>query len=264
MTIQPFLSVQGLSLSYDLPRRFLARRERKQAIRNVSFELMAGERVGLVGMSGSGKSSLLRCLLAIEHPDAGQITCDCRAVRAGSVAQLRWYRRAVQYVPQDPVASLDPRMTVAQLVAEPLLRLHVDCNHTRRAEEALQKVGLDHRFLGRRADELSGGQAQRVAIARAVATRPAYLLTDEPVSGLDSAVRDQVVEVLRALSDTHGTGILMVSHDLTVVADLCQRTLVMDNGQIVEDRPTADMLRTPRHPHTCELIAAVHPLPAFA
>lgn len=263
-TAQPFLSVQGVSLGYDLPRAMWQRRVRKPVIRNVSVDLRAGERVALVGMSGSGKTSLLRCLLAIETPDEGQITCDCRAVRAGSVAGLRWYRRAVQYVPQDPVASLDPRMTVGQLVAEPLLRLHVDCDHTRRAEEALEKVGLDHRFLSRRPGELSGGQAQRVAIARAVATRPAYLLTDEPVSGLDMPVREQVVGVLRALSEAHGTGILMVSHDLTVVADLCQRTLVMDEGAIVEDQPTQDLLRAPRHPRTRDLIAAVPPLPAFA
>lgn len=264
MTADPYLSMRNVSLGYDLPRSPWQRRVRKPIIRDVSIDLERGQRVALVGMSGSGKTSLLRCLLAIETPDAGDITCDCRAVRAGSVAGLRWYRRAVQYVPQDPVSSLDPRMTVAQLVTEPLLRLHVDCDHTRRAEEALEKVGLDHRFLARRPGQLSGGQAQRVAIARAVATRPAYLLTDEPVSGLDLPIREQVVGVLRALSEAQGTGILMVTHDLTVVADLCQRTLVMDEGAIVEDRATQDLLTTPRHARTRALIAAVPPLSAFA
>lgn len=259
----PFLSVEGVSLSYYAGRAMPWRRApRRPVLHDISFSLAPGERTALVGMSGSGKTSLLRCLLAIESPDGGDITCDCRPVQAGPVNRLRWYRRAVQYIPQDPAASLDPRMTVGALVAEPLLRLHVDCDHAHRAREALERVGLDNRFLSRRPSELSGGQAQRVAIARAIATRPAFLLTDEPVSGLDAALRDQVVEVLRDLSATYGTGLLMVSHDLSVVASLCDRTLVMDDGRIVEDRPTQELLAAPHHPRTRDLIDAACPLPA--
>lgn len=259
-----FLSVRGLSLSYPTPRRLWRRSPPMPALHDLSFELDAGERVGLVGMSGSGKSSLLRCLLAIEAPQAGQLLCRERPVVPGSVASLRWYRRGVQYVPQDPGASLEPRMTVAQLVAEPLRRLHVDCDPDRRAEEALKSVGLDHHYLSRRPNELSGGQAQRVAIARAIATSPAFLLMDEPVSGLDMAIRAQVVRVLHELSTERGTGILMVSHDISVVAGLCQRVLVMEQGRIVEDRPTRDMLRAPHHPHTRELLNAAPPMIAAA
>ncbi len=257
-----FLSVRGLSLSYDLPgRTFWRPAERRPAIRDVTLSLQPGERVGLVGMSGSGKTTLLRSLLAMELPDSGEITCQCKPVRPASVPLMRWYRRAVQYIPQDPAASLDPRMTVQALVAEPLLRLHVDCDHVQRAQEALEQVGLDRRLLTRRPGELSGGQAQRVAIARAIATRPSYLLADEPVSGLDLPIRAQVVAVLRSLSEANGTGLLIVSHDLSVVSSLCQRTLVMDEGSIVEDRPTASLLRSPRHPRTRDLIAAIPPLP---
>lgn len=259
-----FLSLHGLSLSYAAPRRMWRRTRPIGVLHDLSFDLDRGERVGLVGASGSGKSSLLRCLLAMEPAQSGQILCEGRAVRAGPVSALRWYRRAVQYVPQDPAASLEPGMTVAELVAEPLLRLRVKCDPVHRAEEALDRVGLDHRFLRRRPEELSGGQAQRVAIARAIATRPDLLLTDEPVSGLDMSIRAQVVEVLRDLCDTHGTGLLMVSHDISVVASLCQRALVMDRGCIVEDRPIRDLLRDPHHLHTRELLNAAPPMTAAA
>lgn len=257
-----FLSGRGLSHSYRLPRAaFWQAAERRPAMRDVTLALHPGERVGLVGRSGSGKSTLLRALLAIERPDAGEVTCQCLPVRPASVAALRWFRRAVQYIPQDPAASLDPRMTVEGLVTEPLIRLHVGCDHVQRAQEALDQVGLGARFFRRRPGELSGGQAQRVAIARAIATRPGYLLADEPVSGLDLPVRAQVVAVLKRLSEEGGMGLLIVSHDLSVVAALCHRTLVMDDGTIVEDRPTRELLRDPRHPMTRELIEAVPPLP---
>lgn len=255
-----FLSVRNLSLSYPAVDGLWRRSSRRPALHDLSFDLEAGERVGLVGVSGSGKSSLLRCLLAIEAPQAGEILCQGRPVRPGSVAALRWYRRTVQYVPQDPVASLEPRMTVAELVAEPLRRLRVDCDPASRAAETLESICLDHRFLARRPHELSGGQAQRVAIARAIATQPAFLLTDEPVSGLDMAIRAQVADVLRALSKNLGTGMLMVSHDISILATLCHRVLVMEQGQIVEDRPTRDLLRDPRHPHTRELLNAAPPM----
>lgn len=259
-----FLSVRSLSLSYPAPRRLWRRGPPLTALRDLSFDLDAGECVGLVGASGSGKSSLLRCLLALEPRHDGRIRCQGRDVAAGPAASLRWYRRAVQYVPQDPIASLEPRMTVAQIVAEPLLRLQVDCDPARRAEEVLDQVGLDHRFLRRRPEALSGGQAQRVAIARAAACRPRLLLMDEPVSGLDMTIRAQVVEVLRHLSERHGTGILMVSHDISVVAGLCRRALVMDRGRLVEDRPIRDLLRDPHHPMTMELLNAAPPMVAAA
>ncbi|WEX85789.1 ATP-binding cassette domain-containing protein [Sinorhizobium garamanticum] len=257
-----FLSADKLAKSVRLPRHaFWKPAKSKLVMKDICLRLYPGERVGLVGMSGSGKTTLLRSLLAIEEPDAGTILCQRKLVRPSSVAALRWYRKAVQYIPQDPASSLDPAMTVQALVAEPLTRLRVDCDPFERAAKVLEEVGLDRRFLDRRPLELSGGQAQRVAIARALATRPGYLLADEPLSGLDLPIRSQVVDVLRRLCETNGTGLLIVSHDLSVVAKFCQRTLVMDDGEIVEDRPTAELLRDPRHPRTADLINAVRPLP---
>lgn len=256
----PFLSVEGLELHYPKPWWHRHTATKNAALQNVAFELQPGERVGLVGVSGSGKSSLLRCLLGLETPDRGRITCNGQTVQRGSVVTLRWYRRAVQYVPQDHTGSLEPRMTVLQSVIEPLLRLGIDCDPTDRAREALEAVGLDKRFLGRKPGELSGGQAQRVAIARAIAPRPGFLLADEPVSGLDMTIRVQVIDVFRTLSEAYGTGVLMVSHDLSAVSSLCERTLVMSDGRIVEDRSTIEVLRSPQHKSTRELISAGPPM----
>ena len=260
-----FICAHGLNKSVSLHREVFWRAgERKRIMQDIDMSLYPGERVGLVGVSGSGKTTLLRSLLAIEAPDSGSITCQHQPVRPGSTAQLRWYRRAVQYIPQDPASSLDPRMSVGDLVSEPLIRLHVECDHVERAREALAQVGLDTPFLTRKPHELSGGQAQRVAIARAVATRPRFLLADEPLSGLDLPVRSQVIDVLRQLCDDSGTGLLMVSHDLSVVAQLCTRTLVMDEGEIVENRPTSALWRTPAHPATRALLDALSRRPKCA
>lgn len=260
-----FICAHGLNKSVSLPREVFWRAgERKRIMQDIDMSLYPGERVGLVGVSGSGKTTLLRSLLAIEAPDSGSITCQHQPVRPGSTAQLRWYRRAVQYIPQDPASSLDPRMSVGDLVSEPLIRLHVECDPVERAREALAQVGLDTPFLTRKPHELSGGQAQRVAIARAVATRPRFLLADEPLSGLDLPVRSQVIDVLRQLCDDSGTGLLMVSHDLSVVAQLCTRTLVMDEGEIVEDRPTSALWRAPAHPATRALLDALSRRPKCA
>ncbi|MBP5981542.1 MAG: ABC transporter ATP-binding protein [Halomonas sp.] len=262
---EAFISARGLNKSVTLPREVFWRAgERKRIMTNIDLALYPGERVGLVGLSGSGKTTLLRSLLAIEAPDTGSIICQQKAVRPASTARLRWYRQAVQYIPQDPASSLDPRMSVRALVAEPLIRLQVECDPEERAREALEQVGLKAPFLNRKPHELSGGQAQRVAIARAIAIRPRFLLADEPLSGLDLPVRAQVINVLKKLCEENGTGLLMVSHDLSVVANLCQRTLVMDNGKIVEDRPTAALWLTPRHPITHDLIKAVSQLPTCA
>ncbi|BCB60984.1 hypothetical protein HaloA020_16850 [Halomonas sp. A020] len=260
-----FLTAQGLNKRVALSRPLPWRKGvYKKVMNDIDLTLHDGERIGLVGVSGSGKSTLLRALLAMEAPDSGSITCLERNVRPGSTAQLRWYRRTVQYIPQDPASSLDPRMRVRDLVSEPLIRLHVACDPNERAREALEHVGLGAPFLDRKPNELSGGQAQRVAIARAVATRPRFLLADEPLSGLDLPVRAQVISVLKTLCDECGTGLLMVSHDLSVVTQLCARTLVMNDGEIVEDRPTSSLWRAPTHPATRALIDALSQRPSCA
>lgn len=232
-------------------------------LRGVDLGIAAGERVALVGRSGSGKSTLVRALLALTHVRAGTIRCLDRPVRPGPVRRLRWFRRLVQYVPQDPASTLDPRARVRDIVAEPIRRLHGTTGHELRAaaDAALDTVRLPAELSDAYARDLSGGQAQRVAIARALAPGPRLLVADEPVSGLDAPLRAQVVDALRLASEAHGTALLLVSHDLSAAAALCDRIAVLHEGRIVEDRPTGDLLAGPDHPVTRELLAAVPGLP---
>jgi ABC-type glutathione transport system ATPase component len=258
----PLLQATGLHRGYPVPRSVLRRPAPVAALRGVDLAVGVGERVGLVGVSGSGKSTLLRILLALDAPDAGAVTYRGRPVRPVRTGALRWYRREVQYIPQDPASSLDPRRAVADLVAEPLARLQVPGDRRAAVAAALDRVGLPSGTAERRAGELSGGQAQRVAIARAAATGPALLIADEPVSGLDLPLRDQVVALLDRMCTDTGMGLLLVSHDLSVIAALCRRTAVLADGELVEDRPTADLLATPEHPRTRELLDAIPELSA--
>ncbi len=254
----PFYDLDGVSREYPAPRKGLFDRPRTLvALRPTRLRIAPGERVGIVGVSGSGKTTMLRLMLALEGTDTGAVRCESREVIPASVRALKWYRRKVQYVPQDPASTLHPLMTVAQLVEEPLVRLGVPGDHRAMIHEALHAVNLDDGFLARRANELSGGQAQRLALARAIATRPDFLLADEPVSGLDLPMREQIVALLRRISEERGTGIAVVSHDLSMIASLCERTVVMYGGEVVEDRPTAQLLVGPEHPRTRELLDAI-------
>ncbi|KHL03833.1 ABC transporter ATP-binding protein [Sinomonas humi] len=266
-TTAAFFDVAGLSKSF--PPRF--RKARVQSADEPALErvglhptdlaIARSERVGIVGVSGSGKTTLLRIMLGLEHSDSGRVRCDEQTIRPANSGELRWYRRRVQYVPQDPANTLDPRMEVRDLVAEPLESLGYDGDREAAVVDALECVGLNRSHLARRRNELSGGQAQRVAIARAIVVRPDFLLADEPVSGLDLPTRERVVGLLTRLADERGMGLLIVSHDLSVVASLCHRTLVLHDGRVIEDRRTLDLLRNPRHARTRELLAAIPPLP---
>ncbi|MGJ7440695.1 ABC transporter ATP-binding protein [Aquipuribacter sp. MA13-6] len=251
----PLLSARGLRRTYG---------PGPGALDGVDLDVGEDATVGLVGRSGSGKSTLLRLLLALEAPDAGSVHCLGRPIRPAGARHLRWFRRTVQYVPQDPATSLDPRATAVTSVLEPLRRLGAHGSardHEHRARHCLEQVGIDVALHGRRPGELSGGQAQRVALARALAVRPRLLIADEPVSGLDLPLRAQVVQLLQEVCsgglDPDGTALLVVSHDISVVAALCGRTVVMDAGRVVEDRPTAELLTRPGHPRTRQLLEAV-------
>lgn len=248
------LRARGLRRVYRSPS---GRAAQVVALDGVDLTVAPGERVGVVGASGSGKSTLLRLLLALEPADQGEITYGGAAVEPGGARGLRWFRRRVQYVPQDPAGSLDPRRRVADLVAEPLRRLRVDGDHRARVVEVLTAVGLDAAHLGRRPHELSGGQCQRVAIARALAPGARMILADEPVSGLDLPLRQQVLAVLGEVCATLDTGLMIVTHDLSVVSRLCGRALVMDGGRIVEDASTPDLLTRPGHPATRRLLGSI-------
>lgn len=234
-----------------------------RALRGVELDLGYGERVGLAGPSGAGKSSLLRILLGLDRPDRGTVTVDGREIggSGGRARDRRWFRRTVQYIPQDPAGSLNPRMTIRALVAEPLRRLDVPGDHPAAVRAALDRVGLTGELADRRPGELSGGQAQRAALARALVVRPRLLLADEPVGGLDPELRDQVVDLLDETCTATGAGLLLVAHDLDVVGALCCRLVVLDAGRVVEDGPSAEVLSRPAHPVTAELVRAADPDP---
>lgn len=250
------LNAGNLELSYA-GRGLLKQRPARQALQGVSLRITKGDSIGLVGGSGAGKSTLLRILLALDKPDAGTVTFNGTPVVPGRASSLRWYRRAVQYIPQNPAASLDPRMDVERLLLEPLKQLRVEGDHRRMIVDALQRVGLDRGLLARRPSELSGGQKQRVAIARALAPAPGLLLADEPVSGLDLPLRNTVLALLEGLIHRDGLGLLFVSHDLAAVARLCSRTMVLSEGRIVEQGPTSAVYAKPQTREAKELVASI-------
>jgi peptide/nickel transport system ATP-binding protein len=247
------LAAEGISFAY--PTRGFRNMRPVETLRDVSLRLSPGTSTALVGSSGSGKSTLVRILLAMAKPFTGTVSLGERDVVPGPVRSLRWYRRTVQYVPQNPAGSLDPRMTVSQLLMEPLRQLRVEGNHRDLAAQALERVELPARAMHRRPGELSGGQNQRVAIARALAVKPTYLLADEPVSGLDLPLRDAVLELLDGLVH-EGLGLLLVTHDLTTAARMCGTTAVLSGGSIVEQAPTGQLLESPASPAAVALVQA--------
>ncbi|WP_157519131.1 ABC transporter ATP-binding protein [Modestobacter sp. Leaf380] len=245
----PLLVAEGLGRHFD--------RSAAPALDGVSLRLHPGERLAVVGESGSGKTTLARLLLALETPDAGTVTLAGRPVRPGSPRSLRWFRRAVQTVPQDPARSFHPRIRVGDAVAEPLACLRVPGDHTARVAQLLVAVGLEPDAARRWPHEFSGGQRQRLAIARALAPRPQVLVADEPVSALDVVVRLQVVDLLREVSEAEGLALLVVSHDLGVVQHLAHRVLVLDAGRPVEEGPVGQVFGHPASPVTARLLDAV-------
>jgi peptide/nickel transport system ATP-binding protein len=252
---------RDLVRDHHLPRRSLfARGDVRHALRGVSLEVEAGEIVAVIGESGSGKSTLARLLIGLDAPTSGEAVFDGRPV-SGSDRSLRWLRRDTGIVFQDPYSSLDPRMTVARTVAEPLRALGIRGDRSAQVAAALADVGLEATLAARYPRELSGGQRQRVAIARAVVHRPRLLIGDEPLSALDVTVRAQVLDLLQRLHDDLGLTILLVSHDLGLVQHFADRVVVMQDGEIVEEGPTAAVLADPQHPATRALLAAAPRLP---
>ncbi|OXR41981.1 Oligopeptide transport ATP-binding protein OppF [Nocardia cerradoensis] len=253
------LEATGLSRRFRLPRRSLWERPPlRHAVRDVGLSLAEGARLGIVGESGSGKSTLLRLLLALDRPDAGRIRYRDRPVTGRDLA---WFRREVQVVLQDPLNSLDPRLLVGDSIAEPLRCLRVPGDHEERIAEVLAAVGLEPDAAQRYPHEFSGGQRQRIAIARALAPRPRVLVGDEPFSALDAAIRAQIIDLVRDLADEFGLSLILVSHDIGVVRQLCDELLVMKDGSVVESGSTATVLDNPRHPYTRTLLDAVPTLP---
>lgn len=237
------IKVEGLKKSYG----------KQKILKGISLEIFRGETVGLVGESGSGKSTFAKLLMRLQEPTAGSITYDsvdlCRLNRKG----LKPYRKKIQMVFQDPYSSLNPRMTIEQILSEPLTIHHLPGSPL----DLLKSVGLSADCLTRYPHAFSGGQRQRIAIARALAVQPELLICDEPISALDMATQHQILLLFQELQKTHGLTTVFISHDLLAVRELCTRIAVMQDGELVEVAPTNDLFLEPKHPYTQRLLDAI-------
>jgi oligopeptide/dipeptide ABC transporter ATP-binding protein len=257
------LEVRGLQMHFPLKRSLLARlrgqnAEAIRAVDGVDFVLHRGESVGLVGESGCGKSTLGRCITGLHEPTAGEVLLKGRPVKTGLRADNTGPRIA-QIIFQDPYSSLNPRMTVHQALTE-VLRVHHKLSGQqadRRCLELLDLVRLNRQVADAYPRQLSGGQRQRASIARALAVEPELLVADEPVSALDVSVQATVVNLLAELRNELGLTLMLIAHNMAVVRHVCERTMVMYLGRIVESGPTEQLFSDPRHPYTRALIMAV-------
>jgi peptide/nickel transport system ATP-binding protein/oligopeptide transport system ATP-binding protein len=255
---RPILEVR--SLVKNFPVRGGGGRSFVQAVSGISFDLMPGGTLGLVGESGSGKSTVGRCVLRLIEPTSGEVRFNEVDVLTLGGRALRRYRRNLQIVFQDPYASLDPRMTVAAIIAEPMKIHHMHIDRQERVKELLALVGLNPEHGNRYPHEFSGGQRQRVGIARAIALEPAVLVLDEPVSALDVSIQAGVVNLLEDLQDKLGLAYLFIAHDLSVVRHISDNIAVMYLGKIVEQGPAEQVYMHAQHPYTQALLSAV-PVP---
>ncbi|MBT3164473.1 ABC transporter ATP-binding protein [Streptomyces sp. Vc74B-19] len=256
-TGRPLLELRGL-------RKEFGARRTNVAVDDVSLDVHEGETLALVGESGCGKTTLTRLLLGLLEPTAGSVRFGGRDLAALTAAELRGARRQMQVVLQDPYSSMNPRMRITDIVAEPLVT-HDPAARGRRARartrqrvgELLEAVGLDAGIQDRYPHEFSGGQRQRISIARALALHPRMLVLDEPTSALDVSVQATVLDLLADLQQRLGLTYVFVSHNLAVVAQVADRVAVMSRGRLVEVGETAAVLRTPQHPYTRQLLDAV-------
>jgi peptide/nickel transport system ATP-binding protein len=260
------LQVEELTVKYPA-----GRGRRVHAVSGVSFDLAPGEILGLVGESGCGKSSLARAVMQLPAPTSGRVLLEGNELTGLSASQLRALRSRFQMIFQDPVSSLNPSRSVGESIAAPLRAMGgPGAKQVRlRVEQMLAAVGLDPQLhYDRRPHQLSGGQCQRVSIARALVTSPQLLVCDEPVSALDVSVQAQILNLLRGIRKNFGVAMLFIAHDLAVVKNICDRVAVMYLGVICEMGPAAELYRSPAHPYTAALLAAVprpdplHPLPS--
>jgi len=262
---EPLLTVRGLRMHFPVTEGIIRRRVTGEvkAVDGVDFTVARGETLGLVGESGCGKTTTGRCILRLERPTAGEIIYDGQDIATLDGKALRQYRQRIQVIFQDPYSSLNPRMKIGAIIAEPLHVHGIEPDAAKRdarVRELLSVCGLNPNFADRYPHEMSGGQRQRVGIARALAMKPEFIVCDEPVSALDVSIQAQVVNLLEDLREQFGLTYLFIAHDLSVVRHLCQRVAVMYLGRIVEIGAVDEIFARPRHHYTAALISAI-PVP---
>lgn len=256
----PLIEARNLSKSFAIGGGFLAKKKVVRAVEDVSLQIQRGETFGLVGESGCGKSTIGRTLLRLYEPTSGQIFFKGSDI---TKANMRPYRKKMQIVFQDPYASLDPRMTVGDIVGEPLDIYHAYESKAERREkilELLNLVGLNSEHMNRYPHEFSGGQRQRVSIARSMALRPDFMVCDEPISALDVSIQAQVINMLMELQQKLNMTYLFIAHDLNVVRHISKRVGVMYLGSLVEVCDANELYKNPLHPYTQALLSAI-PIP---
>lgn len=243
----------------DLAKQYTTRGSTLTILQNISFDIGKGEVVGLVGESGSGKTTIGRSVLRLIEPSAGSVRFDGTELTKLSASQLRRARPRMQYIFQDPFASLSPRMTIGEILTEGLKIQGMGNSKERldRARKALEQVDLPADAVNRYAHEFSGGQRQRIGIARALTLQPEFIVADEPVSALDVSIQAQVINLLRDLQQRLGLTMLFISHDLAVVEYICDRVIVLYLGRVMEIAPSAELYAAPQHPYTQALLSAI-------
>ncbi len=256
MEQKTLVEVENLSVHFRVGKRIL------RAVESLSFQIYPGETLGLVGESGCGKSTTGRALLRLEEPTSGQVRFAGSNIFELSKKEIKRLRREAQMIFQDPYASLNPRMTARDIIAEPLdiHRLEKGGAREARVQELMELVGLSVQGLGRFPHEFSGGQRQRIGIARALAARPHFIVCDEPISALDVSVQAQIINLLKSLQESMGLAYLFITHDLRIVKYLSNRIAVMYLGHIVEIASSESLYANPFHPYTQALFSAI-PLP---
>ena len=263
MSAEPILSVKDLKVHFPVRGGLLGTSRSLKAVDGVSFDVFPSETLGIVGESGSGKSTIGRAVLQLIKPTAGRVAWLGKNIAGHSRGQMKPYRREMQIVFQDPLASLNPRMTAGDIIAEPLDTFEPGLSaaeRKKRVQEIMAKVGLLPQMINRYPHEFSGGQNQRIGIARAMILKPKLIVADEPVSSLDVSIRAQIINLLADLQKEMGVALIFISHDLAVVRHVSHRVLVLYLGKVMELAKADILLSRPRHPNTQALLSAA-PIP---